>query len=244
MIRHFNKEGLMKLVGLAMIETELIYLLLSGELIYFIHPRMIPYMYVACAIVLYLICSQVCNLFQVKFNYCIKRYLIVIIPFMLCCYFMIKDGSFLDMEQKARINAEEKEKYRIKDLSERINDPSFEVSNTEFNEFNRLLFDKRDILDGKEICYTVFVHYDSQLKQNQFMAARLTMVCCAADMIPNGLVVIMKQKPSWKEGTWIKLTGKLIYMEQKDNPFKVPFVSFIDAHEVEKPIIDVVYPDF
>lgn len=240
---HQSKEYIIKSLIITLILGEIIYLLASGQSIYYVHPRILIFLKICIVIFLFLLVANICMIRQIRHIYNYKYCRIVVLPFLLMAGMSLFTRSSA-VNPKKEEQKEEQESGISQPLSQRIENPHFELLDSEIYKFSRLLYDKRDILNGKTVTYTAFVHYGKGISENEFIAARMTMVCCAADMMPDGLKVRMKQQPTWKEGTWIRLTGKIKYEKQKDVSVPLPYIEFIDAHTTDKPISDIVYPEF
>ncbi|HBF0594150.1 TPA: hypothetical protein KNN84_002111 [Clostridioides difficile] len=247
-MKNINKEYLIKLLTVMLILVQIIYLLWKKEIVYYIHPRMVPYLVVSICVLLFIALSYIMMLTKPKHNYHYRSTKYIILSFLITTSLISYSGLNMDKEktkiEKHQDKILEKEEYRDRTLEERIYDEKFDVFDTEIYTFLNLLYTKQSVLEGKEVTYVVFAHYDDSLEKNQFIAARSIMVCCAADMISSGPIVSMNQPPKWKEGEWILLTGKIEYKEQKNSNNKTAFLNYIDAKPIEKPLEEVVYPNF
>ncbi|KPI54600.1 hypothetical protein IM33_08105 [Clostridioides difficile] len=253
-MKNINKEYLIKLLTVMVILVQIIYLLWKKEIVYYIHPRMIPYLVISICILLFIVLSYIMILTKPKHNYHYGSTKYIILSFLITTLLISYNGLNIDKEkmkvekhkekEKYQVKISEKDEYRDRTLEERIYYDKFDVFNTEIYDFLNLLYTKQSVLEGKEVTYVVFAHYDDSLEKNQFIAARSIMVCCAADMIPSGPIVNMNQPPKWKEGEWILLTGKIEYKKQKNSSNKTAFLDYIDAKPIEKPLEEAVYPNF
>lgn len=94
--------------------------------------------------------------------------------------------------------------------------------------------------EGKKIKVTGFVFKGTQFKSNEFVPARLMMVCCAADMSPIGLLAHYNNASELKQDSWFKFSGKIVKGE-----FNGQQTAVIDIESVEKtakPKNEYVYP--
>ncbi|MBP7652255.1 DUF1980 domain-containing protein [Candidatus Dependentiae bacterium] len=83
-----------------------------------------------------------------------------------------------------------------------------------------------------------------ELYENEIMIVRFVMVCCAADMTPMGLIIENKNKYSENFEEWIRVKGKIEFIE---NSKIGGFFGFVRDHTIEKidpPEIEWLYPDF
>lgn len=242
-MKHHNKEYIAKSLIIAFIIFEFMYLIGSKEYMYYVHPRILIFLYISVVIFAFLLFANLRMLHQIRHIYNYKYCRIAVLPFLLMGGMSLFTRSNAKTEKKEELNMEATSEFH-EPLNKRIENPKFELLDSEIYKFNRLLYDKKEILEDKIVTYTVFVHYNKDTANNQFMAARMTMVCCAADMLPDGLIVHMDKQPTWSEGTWIRLTGKIQYEYKKDIPLPFAYLTFISAEKTDKPISDVVYPEF
>ena len=86
-----------------------------------------------------------------------------------------------------------------------------------------------------------FVYRDEQqFKTNEFVAARLMMVCCAADMQPVGFLCRFGKSDSIKTGAWVKVDGTIDKTEYGGDT--IPFIKVDSIQTTEKPDTEYVYP--
>ena len=69
------------------------------------------------------------------------------------------------------------------------------------------------------ITVTGMMFHDPQfMGEQEFIPARLLMVCCAADLIPYGLVCRYNGVDTLEKGEWLSVTGKIVVGEYHGNP--------------------------
>ncbi|MPN28749.1 hypothetical protein SDC9_176194 [bioreactor metagenome] len=84
------------------------------------------------------------------------------------------------------------------------------------------------------------VFKSDQYTNEEFAAARLMMVCCAADMVPVGFMCSYAQASELKTDSWKKVTG-IIDQKQCDGNI-VPYVKVLTVEDAEKPDNEYIYP--
>lgn len=103
------------------------------------------------------------------------------------------------------------------------------------------IYQDPDAYVGRDIELTGFVFKDSgTLHGDEFVAARLLMVCCAADMQTVGLLCRWPSAAGLEPDTWVRVTGTLGKAE-----FNGEYVPVIEAETVEEaaaPDIVYIYP--
>lgn len=94
---------------------------------------------------------------------------------------------------------------------------------------------------GTQIEVVGFVFNDNEnFKDNEFVPARLMMVCCAADMQPVGFLCRYEQASKLKSDSWVKVTGVIRKTEFEGEG--VPSIEAKSVVETEKPNDDYIYP--
>lgn len=93
------------------------------------------------------------------------------------------------------------------------------VSDSEFYLWISALYENPQKYDGYHIRMTGFVFRDSsQMKDNEFVPARLMMTCCVADLTPVGLLCQYDKTAELKADSWITAEGTLHYGEYQGSP--------------------------
>lgn len=85
-----------------------------------------------------------------------------------------------------------------------------------------------------------FVYHDEQFKADEFVTARLMMVCCAADMQPVGFLCRYDGAETLKSDSWITVNG--VIGKTEFNGETIPYVKVDHIDEAQKPDQDYIYP--
>nr|WP_286672867.1 TIGR03943 family protein [Anaeromonas gelatinilytica] len=102
------------------------------------------------------------------------------------------------------------------------------------------IYENIEKYNGNKIQVTGFVFKDDQFNDNEFVPARMMMVCCAADVQPVGFLCRYENEVELETDTWVKVHGTIT----KDG-FKGNDIPIIEADKVEntaKPEVDYVFP--
>lgn len=94
--------------------------------------------------------------------------------------------------------------------------------------------------EGKKIKVTGFVFKDKQFKSNEFVPARLMMVCCAADLNPIGLLAHYNKASELKQDSWFEFSGNIVKGEFEGQ--QTPVIDIKSIQKIEKPKTEYVYP--
>lgn len=94
---------------------------------------------------------------------------------------------------------------------------------------------------GRKVEVTGFVFKDRSFRQNEFVPARLTMACCAADMQPIGLLCRYPDAAKLKKDAWVKVTGTVRAVRANDQ--LIPVIEASVVEPAQKPENEFVFPD-
>ena len=98
-----------------------------------------------------------------------------------------------------------------------------------------------DRFNGMSIEVIGFVYNDSEdFSENEFVPARLMMVCCAADMVPVGLLCRYQNACELETDSWVKVSG--IIGQTDFNGDIVPYIEAVSVEKSEKPSDEYIYP--
>lgn len=115
------------------------------------------------------------------------------------------------------------------------------ISDGEFYPWLVEIFTNMNKFDGYKIVVKCFVFKeDEELKENEFIAARLLMSCCSADLVPCGIICQYKGSAKLEANTWITVEGMLHIGQYLGNADPQIIVSKISA--AEKPVDEYIYP--
>ncbi len=81
---------------------------------------------------------------------------------------------------------------------------------------------------------------DENFAENEFVPARLMMVCCAADMQPVGLLCQYDQTFQLEADSWVKVSG--IIEETEFDGYTVPCIIAQNVESAEEPDESYIYP--
>lgn len=114
------------------------------------------------------------------------------------------------------------------------------IDSSNFVRWIQEIYENIEKYEKKKIEVTGFVFKDKQFEQNEFVAARMMMVCCAADMQPVGLLCRYDNATELKKDLWVKVHGIIEKSEFKGSI--IPVIKVIKVEKIEKPKDDYVYP--
>lgn len=131
------------------------------------------------------------------------------------------------------INGYEESRYEMRGNTIIINDNSF------LPWLDELYTDIGEYKD-KKVEITGFVLKDSRFRQDEFIIARLMMVCCAADMQPVGFLSRYNQSSELELDSWIKINGIVEYESIEGE--EIPIINVENIEKIDKPEFQFLYP--
>ena len=121
-----------------------------------------------------------------------------------------------------------------------------EVNSSNFTHItDDIMYINTDKYIGQKIKITGFVYKDATTTKNEFVVARLMIICCAADAAIAGLLCDFDNASSFKTDQWVTVTGTIgkvshLYSSKTQ---KIPFIKVDKVELAEKPTMPYVYPE-
>lgn len=115
------------------------------------------------------------------------------------------------------------------------------MTDSNFYECMNEIYNDMDKYEGVKIEVVGFVFNEIDgFSDNEFVPARLMMVCCAADMVPVGFLCRYDKASELTADTWVKVTGTIgITQYEGEN---IPYIQAETVEETEIPANKYVYP--
>jgi putative membrane protein len=114
------------------------------------------------------------------------------------------------------------------------------ISDAEFYPWLNEIFTNMNKFDGYQITIKGFVFKDDpELKNNEFVASRLLMSCCAADLVPCGIVCQYDQISELEADAWITVEGVMHIGKYLGND--EPQITVKNISVAEKPDDEYIY---
>jgi putative membrane protein len=252
---HLDHSIVFRLLFLFGFSGFLFYILSTGQIAFYVRPRIVPYI-IFTAVVMILIGLSFHN--QLFSRHRKKRisvsFLIFLIPLILA--FAVPQGSYSESagargDVQLSASTEQKQETAAPDPSDdltktaAIKQPYGKQIIIGAGNFYKTVNDVYTDLDAYqgtpiEVIGFVFRDADAGLKSDQFVPARLMMVCCAADMVPVGLLCSYKGASGLKTDAWVKVTGTIGKTEYQGNT--VPCINASTVEDAENADKEYIYP--
>ncbi|MDO5725730.1 MAG: TIGR03943 family protein [Tissierellia bacterium] len=239
----------------------LFYLIKRGSIYTYIHPRGFKLVKLMSYFLLLLVVNEIILSFKNTSKKFKLKDLILLIPFLLIL-FVTDEGLGTDVLKNRGIEIIEA-KHEIKNIDTLdLNNLSVgkdllknnlyhyeDLTPPEGKMFKKAMTDiskNLDSLVGKEIKLDGFVYRDETIPKDQFVIARLLVVCCTADAQTVGFQCKTEDAKNFKDGKWYLIEGVLDITE-RENIFtkelvKVPLINIKNYQEIKKPQNEYIYP--
>ncbi|MFA9463143.1 MAG: TIGR03943 family protein [Velocimicrobium sp.] len=176
-------------------------------------------------------------------------------------YKQTDDSASISQENEENIAVEESNKDKVESEnieSENAEPENAEPENDESEKYNPYevdgvmvinddifaswyddVYDHLDDFVGKKCQYLAQVYSMEDFKENQFLAGRYFMVCCAADLVGYGIICESDKRNELKEEEWITVTGTIT--DYQYNGYAVPMLTDVTITKAEAPDVEYIY---
>ncbi|MEA4973001.1 MAG: TIGR03943 family protein [Candidatus Metalachnospira sp.] len=140
-------------------------------------------------------------------------------------------------------NNEDSASTQESDLSEKYTqyetDGVMIINDDIFAEWMDDVYNNPNDFSGNKCQYLAQVYSMEDLKENQFLAGRYFMVCCAADLVGYGIVCESDIRSDLEDEEWITVTGTIQTCEYNGNI--VPILKDVTITKAEAPAVEYIY---
>jgi len=216
----------------------------SGKAELYVHPRIIIYMKFGIIAMVIIAIVTLGDIFKApKRNVNLLPYMVFIIPLMLA---FTQPAKILDStsNQLSTNNSNNSVALNSKNSSNAsdliVSGDTIIVSDDNFYNWYSSLNHDIEKYVGKNIELRGFVYKDNVAEKNEFIAARLMMTCCAADIQPIGFLCKFDKAQDLKKGRYVKVTGKVEMIKQKK--YTEAIINVSDMEMTDAPDQAYIYP--
>lgn len=264
-MRKFNINELLWFIILIGFSALLYYLLTTGNINIFIHPKMIKYIKGAFVGFIILSINQLSKIFtfrgrsKVKISYSLFI-LILILGFTTST--LALNSSIANMKEvnlggalNSSTGKSENNQSQVKSelvykstvsVEDKYNNDLITFESDNYYRLLNYLNEDPKSYEGKNVVIEGFVFKDSNFKPNEFVVARLIMVCCAADAQVVGLLSDYEKTAELEKDQWVRVEGKITYIDNADKKYgedpKVPLINVSKVEKIEQPSNPYIYP--
>lgn len=229
------------------------YLLISKKIMVFIHPRMIKFFIAGLIFIIVLTAVQFIAFFKSthKENF---RYaaLLFIMPFAFgMCINVSNISSNISKNKNVALTQNAADSSKKSDDKNHDDFLSMDVINVTENNYYKVMdaiSTNMNAYKGKKISVKGFVYRTPNIKHDEFVAARMLIVCCTADAQIIGFLCKNQSARNFKDNEWVAITGTIDIDEISDqsgkNKTKCPVIINSKIEKIEKPINQYIYPQY
>ncbi|MFL0196943.1 TIGR03943 family putative permease subunit [Clostridium sp. WILCCON 0269] len=262
-MKRFNKSQFVWFLILAGFTIYFSYLIKTGKINSFLHPRMVKYTMASICGLIILMFGQFKRIFEISRNNKLKiGYILFFIPIILG--FTAKGfapsiasdkGVTLSSTNNTtanisnNTNANSTDSFQESLVAQRKNYIENGVAVFEDPTYYKLLDDISSNLNyykGKKVEITGFVFKDKSFDKNQFVIARMMMTCCAVDAQVVGIMAQYDGAEALDKSEWVKIEGKIdTTMFKGSDSNKAEEMPLIIVEKIEpnqKPGSQYIYP--
>lgn len=116
---------------------------------------------------------------------------------------------------------------------------SYVIDDDVFADWFMDLYDHLDDFVGERYQFLAQVYSMDDLKENQFLAGRNFMICCAADLVGYGLICDSDMRSELKENEWITVTATISKCEYDGS--EVPMLKEAVITKAKAPKVEYIY---
>lgn len=260
----------MKSLILISIAIFFIYIVTTGKVLLYVHPRIVPYIKFSIPVMLILAIANMPEIFHSRRKISNKsEYMIFLIPIALAILIPGKtmDSSTISfssieantLASKAKDNStttnssnQSNEANSSKDTQNGSDDKidtnngllmindEIVMTDTNFVKWVSEISDNMNKYKGKKISVVGFVFKSDMLSKNEFVPARLMMTCCTADLQPVGFLCRYNEGELLTKDSWVLVKGTIDVENYKGQD--MPVIIGESVEKADKPKVDYVYP--
>lgn len=253
-MRKINIETIIKLVVFLGLSAFYYFLLVSGMVNLYVHPRILPFIKASVVFMVVIALFLVVSIFKGSL---IKKkkssYTIFLIP-LIMIFGMGSDAVTPSLLEKPNFDIRKEISLKNKEIDHSGHDHSEEshegvdeidtknkrivVEDNSYMFFLNEAYNDYEEYLGKEIEIIGFIYMDTSLKKNELALLRVMMVCCSADTQIVGLICNYDGTIKFNNDTWVRVVGVL---EEKESLEGV-ILNIKSMERTDKPKNEYVYP--
>jgi putative membrane protein len=217
----FNLQVFLEILSSLSFAGVVFYLIKSKTYLNYVTPRMKPYLYLTVLVMVLWALMGFLRVLQPQYRMQTIHCFVLLLPilFLIAPHNAIRTSGSANKNTSDPPIAESTNTAQQKDIGQDFSDvlpglnkknKTITISNDDFGFWvSEIEFNPRKYVDYK-VQLTGFVFTDStDLKNDEFMASRLEMTCCVADLTPVGLVCKYEKTNQLKSDSWVTVEGVL-----------------------------------
>lgn len=252
-MKRFNLNEFIWFAILLCLTAYIYYLLVSGNINNFIHPKMIKYMFFSITALIPIIYFQFKKSLSSRSSKGIRLgYILFMIP--LALGFIVKPGALksnIISTKGISLGSSSTANRRAIINEDMVKNEAPDNNTVIINDENYLgMLDEIEInLDeymGRRISVTGFVFKDTEFNRDEFVIARMLLACCAADAQVIGFLCKADNTSELEGDQWIMVEGVIGSTQYKnsymESPETIPIIIVERVEQIQAPENIYIYP--
>lgn len=247
-----NKLNMNQFTWLVILICMVIYLLKlvsSGKISYFIHPKMIKFIYFSIVMLVIMIVIQADVIFSRDY-YKIRYGYLLFIFVLLIAFIVDPKGLNADVVSsrgivgiKSALNRKIDNIKKDNNIYKNVGLKDIVVNDNNYLDTMNDIYEYYDNFIGRKISLEGFVFKEETFNEEQFVIARMSVSCCAADAEVIGFMCKYKQSSELEQNLWIKVTGTInsTVIEDKGKKRRIPVIEVDKLESIKEPINKYIY---
>ncbi len=228
-MRRLNREVLAQITVLFIIAAFLLHSVAGGNIKHYVNIHMIKYIWLSVMGVIIIALSLMPALFKPKRRNNILPCVILIIPIMV--------GIIIPAAPSDN-SASNSCEMQFKADNHIVN-----ISDDEYLKWYNEASENPYKYNSETVRIKGMVFRMDGFSKNEFVPARMSMVCCAADLVPYGFKCKYKNAEKWKNGEWVYVTARIKVEYEPHLKKEMPVLYGISIAPAQKPENELVYPN-
>lgn len=245
-MKRFNLNEFIWFLILIGLDTMLLYLIKTGRLSNFIHPKMHKYIYFAIALLLLMIFVQAFKIFTipdrggVKKDYAVFMFAILALTLSATWKFAISEVSLRDVRLTTRSYWEETGDQHTHENF--IPNGEIDMSGENFYCYLEDIEKNLKFYKGRNIKVKGILLNNNAMNEREYVIARMVMSCCAADSQAFGIKCIIDKQIDL-EDRWVEVKGVIDIGQIVENKKikLIPVIRVNSIYTIERPKENFIY---
>ncbi len=240
-MKRLNREVLAQITVLFIIAVLLFRSVSGGEIKYYVNKHMVKYIWFSAIGVIIIALSLMPALFKPKRRNNILPCVILAIPVLLA---LVTPSASAD---KSYIKANTGQILHERDSNSSVTqfETDADIYNISDDEYLKWYSDASENpykYDSKKVRIKGMVFRMEGFHSNEFIPARMSMMCCAADLVPFGFICRCEDAEKLENGEWVYVTAKIKVEYEPHMKKEMPVLYAISLNPAQKPENELVYP--
>ncbi len=253
-MKNINWNELIWLGILFSFSLYLFFLITSGDILYYIHPRSIKFTIPTMIIFFILTIFQVKRAIDAPKKPLHLGYLIFVLPLILGITVMpqgvteqiIYTRGFTVSQTQQTDGFSLFHDYRSSGTDNYITEEILVIEESFYDDALNDIKDNTDLYVGQKVRISGFIFRHDHFDDNTFFISRLLITCCAADALITGILAEYEGISDYDDYEWVEIQGVIDSVDYfdpwTDTNYEAAIIIAESLQQIEKPLYPYVYP--